>query len=138
MFCGWRLSNSYPQLEKLGAGVLTIDALSQACSFNGEPISSLPIAGELAAWLEEDLRNNGIPRESVHQAVLVAELSFGTVAKSARRTRDVHFGRRGQHLVPPVFVACDIRCHGRVVTDERVYESEHADYEEWPSGWPEG
>ena len=137
MFCGWRLFDSYPVLEKLGSGTLTIDSLTQACSFNGQPIPSLSIARELAAWLKQDLADYSTSVNSIREAMLTVDLQFGTVPKAERRTRDAHFGPNGQHLVPPIFIACEISCRSRVATDEKVYESEYRDREEWPSGWPQ-
>ena len=60
MFCGWRLANSYFDIEKLGSGTLTIDALSGESKFNGTPIDDLNIAGELHLWLIEDCHANGV------------------------------------------------------------------------------
>ncbi len=41
MFCGWRLANSYSDLETLGLGTLEIDALSGDARFNGSAIGPL-------------------------------------------------------------------------------------------------
>ena len=136
MFCGWRLVNSYPQLERLGSGTLIIDALSQACSFNGQTIEPLTIAGELAAWLREDLAAHHIDDSQLRQATLVAELQFSTVARAERATHEIHFTARGHEAAPALFLSCEIGCKSRVVTDERSYESEYRDREEWPPGWP--
>ena len=61
MFCGWRLANSYKDLERLGSGTLSIDVLVGSCRFDGTPIEPLSIAGELHSWLCEDLAAQGIP-----------------------------------------------------------------------------
>ncbi len=136
MFCGWRLCSSYPDLEKLGSGTLSIDVLTQARTFQGQPVRRLQIAGELAAWLHKDLAANRIDISDLREADLTADLRFDTVAKDQRATRDAHFDQQGHHLVPPRFLRCRIHCRAQVSTDEATYTSEYDDLEEWPSGWP--
>ena len=136
MFCGWRLVNSYGTLEQLGSGELRIDALTEACSFDGAPVQSLSIATELAAWLREDLAANRIEAAAVREALLVADLEFGEIDRSGRTTRSEHFAPDGRHVSPARFIRLDIRCSSRVATDERIYTSEYRDREEWPAGWP--
>jgi hypothetical protein len=136
MFCGWRLINCYTALERLGSGTLTIDALSGVCTHNGTQIPSLSIARELQAWLAADLAAHQIDPAGLREAVLNAQLSFGQVSRTERVTRDQHFAASGQHLDPERFNRCEISCTSRVVTDERAYESQYSDVEEWPPGFP--
>ena len=136
MFCGWRLINSYRELERLGSGRLTVDALTEACTHNDRPIPSLSIARELSAWLRADLAAHNIELSHIREANLSAELSFGAIARAARESNAAHFDADGQQVAPPRFLVCDIACRSRVATDERVYTSEYRDREEWPPGWP--
>ena len=96
MFCGWRLANSYTNLETLGSGTLAIDALSGDATFNGDTIGPLNIAGELHAWLREDCQNNDIPLSGIHHARLTAELDFTQTewkrAFSPGKKRTLSFG----------------------------------------------
>src|SRR5687767_1271930 len=116
MFCGWRLVNSYRELERLGSGTLVIDALTEVCTFDGQPIERLPIAGELRAWLEQDLPENGVQIAELREAALTAELRFGWVARGERGTRVVHFDPGGDVVAPARFLVCEIECRSRVAT----------------------
>lgn len=136
MFCGWQLHSSYPTLEQLGDGTLRVDILQQTASFDEKSVGTLPIIGVLDTWLRADLRSHKIPIEVLRRVILTVQLSFSTVPKASRRTSDQHFAAGGAHLVPPVFVACNLYCQAEVVTDSRSYTSEYRDYKEWPSGWP--
>lgn len=136
IFCGWRLINSYRDLERWGSGILVIDALDGSCQFDGEPVPPTAIAGELHAWLEDDLRSSGIPREALRYARLTASLRFTSVTPRDRVTRDQHF-TEGVHLGSVQFNRVAILCFGEVATDEVVYRADYRDVEEWPIGWPE-
>ena len=137
MFCGWRLVNSYRDLERLGSGTLAIDALTEACTFNGQAIRPLSIAGELVAWLRGDLVANNIDAAQLREASLTAALQFASVPREARSTTPIHFARDGSQATTPDFIALDISCHSRIVTNEKVYAFEYEHREEWPPGWPE-
>jgi|SRR5690606_4972042 hypothetical protein len=136
MFCGWRLSDSYHDLEELGPGTLVIDALTGECRFNDRPVRALPIARELKAWLDQEFEEHGILRDQVSEAVVTADLVFGSVASHERTTDRIYFGRDGLPIEPDRYVCCDITCRGRVVGYGRTYTSEYRDREEWPPGWP--
>jgi hypothetical protein len=138
MFCGWRLINSYRDLERLGSGQLSIDALSGSCSFNGRPVEQLSIAYELSAWLREDAQSHGIPLESLREAQLHAELGFSQIDSSDRATNDQHMDRGGKPVRKGAFNRVRINCRSEVTTDEAVYTSTFSDLEEWPVGWPAG
>lgn len=135
MFCGWRLINSCRDLERLGSGVLGINALDGSCSFNGEPVSSTAIARELQSWLEADLDRHGIPRGALRSATLTATLQFSSIQAGERVTRDRHFGRNGEAVAGP-FNRVAIACSAELTTDDGAYSAEHDDLEEWPTGWP--
>jgi len=136
MFCGWRLINSYRDLERLGTGQLRVDALSGNCSFNGSPIDKLSIAHELSAWMREDLLSHGIPAESIRFAELHAELSFSRIDAPDRRTNDQHMDSGGKPVRKGPFNRVQINCRGEVATDEATYTATFSDLEEWPVGWP--
>ena len=136
MFCGWRLINSYRELERLGSGRWRINALTEQCLHNGIAVKSLTIAGELAAWLKEELAANNIDIAAVHEATLEADVILGSVPRNDRRNKDVHYAPDGRATLPAQFITCDISCRSRVATDEKVYTSEYSDHEEWPPGWP--
>lgn len=136
MFCGWRLVNSYRDLERLGSGTLVIDALDGSCTFDGEPTRPTAIAGELQAWLEEDLRKTKIPATALRSARVTATLGLSSVDARDRLTSDQHFSQ-GKSIHSGQFNRLTISCVGEVATDEAIYTAEYNDVEEWPMAWPE-
>jgi len=136
IFCGWRLSNSYRDLERLGSGHLTIDVLSGRCLFNGNPIEQMSIAYELYAWLREDLSAHAIPTDAVRLAELNVELVYSKINTSERTTTVHHMDRGGKPIRKGQFHRVHIQCNSEVATDEAVYRSLFSDLEEWPVGWP--
>lgn len=136
MFCGWRLVNSYRDVERLGSGTLEVNALEGNCVFDGEPIGSTAIAAELQAWLEEDLRRNKIPATALRHARVTATLRLSTVNARDRVTSDQHFSQ-GKALQAGRFNRLAITCIGEVATDEAIYMAEYDDVGEWPVGWPD-
>ena len=138
MFCGWRLVNSYGDLERLGTGRLAVDVLSGRCSFDGNPIEQLSIAHELWAWLREDLSAHDIPADAVLRAELHAELELSRIGLPQRATREQHMDSRGKPIRTGEFHRLRIECKSEVATDEVVYTASLSDVEEWPVGWPDG
>lgn len=138
MFCGWRLINSYRDLEALGSGTLIIDALSGECAFNGKPIEELTIAGELKAWLMEDLAANSISLSDLKRAQLIAELSLSEISAHGRKTSDHHMNAQGKPVNKGLFNRLQIDCKGEIETDEKTYIASYSELEEWPRGWPAG
>ena len=134
MFCGWRLTWSYPRLAELGSGTLRIDVLAQSCAFNDQPISPLPIVRELHGWMLDECADNLIDAGLIRQAELVVELKVGLIPRRHRRTTTRFFTLAQRLWSPPQFVSCAFACRSRVVTDETTYSSAYDDYEEWPSG----
>jgi hypothetical protein len=138
MFCGWRLGGSYKDLERLGSGTLSIDALVGSCRFDGVPVEPPHIAGELHAWLCQDLTAQGIPIAALLRAALTARLSITAIGPRQRITL-VHFSlANGKRVRWDKFYRCVIECESEVATDEAAYRSRLADVEEWPAGWPGG
>jgi hypothetical protein len=135
MFCGWRLVNSYRDLESLGSGTLTVDALSGQCGFEGRPINRLTIAGELQAWLEEDLTANSIPRAGLKRAQLTAVLSRTEISAKERMTATHHISAKGDTINKGPFIRLKIDCKGEIETDEKTYTATQSELVEWPRGW---
>jgi hypothetical protein len=125
MFCGWQLLPDYGILTRLGNGILEIDVLERSCRFNGEPIKPLVMAKVLNSWMQEDLQDHGIPLESIRAAVVQVE--FTTRHTNKQQILSGVWAKPSRH-----FVLCDLNCRGRVSTDERIYEGEYRELEEWP------
>ena len=136
MFCGWRLVNSYADIEALGSGTLNIDALTGDATFNGSPTNPLAIAGELHAWLAEDCESNGIPLGELRSATLTAELDLSKTEWKQRQSRDHWFDHKGAEIVWRQINRCVIECNSTIETDETEYRSQFHDLEEWPEGFP--
>lgn len=137
MFCGWRLANSYRDLERLGTGTLCIDAKAGSCRFEGVSIEPPNIAGELHAWLCADLAAHGIPISGLLRASLAAQLSITLVAARPRVTSVQFLRVDGKPIRTGKFYRCEIACESEVATEDAVYRSRHTDLEEWPAGWPD-
>jgi hypothetical protein len=127
IFCGWRLTFDYEQLARLGSGTLIIDLKNERCQFNGQAIGSLKIAGEIGAWLLRDLTDNKISAAGIRAIELVAKLQQGIISDAERKKGVMWAG--GTH---EYYIACEIDCQSRVVTDEKTYYCKYRDYEEWP------
>lgn len=136
MFCGWRLTNSYRDLERLGSGTLTVDALTGECLVNGAATEELSIAGELQSWLLDDLGRCRVPVEDLREVMVKADLDLTAISAKKRVTRDYHF-EDGKALTKGTFNRLVIVCRSSVVTSETRYEAEERDVEEWPVGWPQ-
>jgi hypothetical protein len=137
MFCGWRLANSYKDLERLGSGTLIIDVLVGCCRFDGVPIEAPHIAAELHSWLGEDLAAQGIPIAALLRASLTARLSITAIGSRQRATPVQYLGADGKPVRSGGFYRCEIECESEVVTEEAVYRSRSRDVEEWPAIWPD-
>jgi hypothetical protein len=127
IFCGWQLTFDYEELARLGSGTVTIDLKNERCKFNGQPIHNLKIAGAIGAWLVRDLTDNGILADHIQAIVLEAKLQQKLIPDAECKS-DVLWGG-GTH---EYYIACQIECESRVVTDERTYSCNYRDYEEWP------
>ncbi len=136
MFCGWRLMNSYADIELLGSGTLEIDALTGSATFNGQPIDPLAIAGELQAWLAEDCESNNIPIDEIRTANLTATLDLTKTDWKQRQTCQHWFDHKGAEIVWRQINRCVIECSSIITTDECEYRSLYNDIEEWPEGFP--
>ncbi len=124
-FCGWELFNDWGVLTQFKSGTITINILSGDCMHNGELIPQMVMANILVKWLENDLDANNIPINEIQEAFLV--INFETEEIGEQRNKSVIFG----DPTPP-FIACELKCQSRVVTDEKSYESKYEKYEEWP------
>jgi hypothetical protein len=136
MFCGWRLVNSYSEIESLGSGTLEIDALTGDATFDGQPTKSLAIAGELHAWLRQDCDSNNIPMDHIHAAKLTAALDLKKTDWKKRQSRDHWFDHKGAEILWRQINRCIIECNSLITTDACEYRSRYHDLEEWPEGFP--
>ncbi len=137
MSCGWRLANSYKDLERLGSGTLSIDVLVGSCRIDGVPIEPPHIAGELHSWLCEDLAAQGIPIGALLRAGLTARLSVTAIGSRPRATPVQFLGADGKPVRSGGFYRCEIECESEVATDEATYRSRRRDVGEWPAAWPD-
>lgn len=136
MFCGWRLANSFSDLERLGSGTLDIDALTGDAKFNGAAIGPLNIAGELQVWLQRDCENHNIPLSHIRHARLTAELEL-TETPWKNRAKNTHwFDENGGNIAWRQIKRCVINCRSSIKTDEHEYDSVYDDVEQWPEGFP--
>jgi hypothetical protein len=126
----------FPDLVKLGSGILEIDALTGACAFDRRPIKQLSIANELYSWLRDDLKRYQIPLDGLIRARLSAQLRFSKIPWSARTRKEEKFFDKGLLFQTSKMHRCEIDCRSEVATDEAVYRGQYSDVEEWPVGWP--
>jgi hypothetical protein len=128
MFCGWRLCNSHEVLTGLGSGAIHIDVLAGTATHNGNVVLDLNMAGELKAWFQGDLRDNNIPVEQIRSATVDADLTIADLS-GPRQAPEIWTTKIKRYL------ACDIQCRSYIQTDEKCYDSQLMDHEEWPDGW---
>ncbi len=136
MFCGWRLANSYADIEMLGSGTLEINALTGEVTFNGEPTKALAIAGELHHWLAKDCIANDIALSELCSATVVVQLELRKIDWKQRKTADRWFDQKGKEIVRRRINQCVIDCRAIIETDDYAYRSRQIDVVEWPEGFP--
>ncbi len=136
MFRGWRIMNSYQGLAALGSGVLVIDTIAATCTFNGKRIEPLHIAGELHAWLAEDLHDHQIPLAAICSATLTVQMTLTQIAAKQRTTSVQHMAVGGQPIRKGGFLRLAVQCASCITTDEDRYEATLSDVIEWPEDWP--
>jgi hypothetical protein len=120
-------------LVELGSGILEIDALTAQCQFDGKPILELPIARELAAWLQQDMRRRAQPTVLV-RAHLSAKLSFTQVPWNAR-TKEIFYSN-GEVVRSQKMHNCVFECRSEVAGDGAAFHCKRIETQEWPVGWP--
>ena len=135
MFCGWRLMNSFHDLERLGSGTLAIDAITGRCTFEGNEIPRLSIAGELNAWLKEDFERNHIPISDVASVNLYAVIALNIVPLGKANQPGIYLDRKGKAVKKGDFCKLVAKLCGEVKTDEATYRAERVHHESWPVGW---
>ncbi len=136
MFAGWRLSNSYGELERLGSGSLLINTLTAECQMNGKPVGPLAIAQELQTWLLNDLKQHRIELSKIRAATLEAELRIERTVRRKKPARTVYIGKDQNPITKGEFVSLSANCQSRIASDDSEYTS-HLQFEEtWPVGWP--
>jgi hypothetical protein len=134
VFCGWRLITSKPTLVRLGSGILEIDALTGHCLFDGSGVDRLPIAEEICAWLQHDLRSNKIPLGDLTCARLTVKLSFSQVPWN-NQAGEIFYSK-GKPVSTERMNRCTIECDSNVSTDNAVYRAKLTEVQEWPLEWP--
>lgn len=137
MFCGWRLMNSYKELQALGSGVLVVDALNLTCRFNDADIEPPSIAHELHAWLLTDLEKHNVDRSKIDEATLSVKLNLVRSGKYQGPMGSFYIGKDGKPIEKGEFFRLAAECHSVVRTDEAKYEAARLHQEQWPVGWPE-
>jgi hypothetical protein len=137
MFCGWRLMNSYSELQALGAGLLEIDVLIPACHFNGERVDTLSIAHELHLWLLRDLQKHNIHIASLEEAALAVKIDLTRSPSSKNPRGNFYIGKDGMPITKGEFFKLEAKCKSNVRTKEATYGFERTHHEQWPVTWPE-
>lgn len=137
IFCGWRLMNSYPEIQALGSGTLKIDALTLACQFDGVSIEPLSIAHELQAWLAADLLKHNIPITALEEAVLCVSMDLQCSPAPTRPRGSFYIGKNGMPIEKGDLFRLTAQCKSSIKTDETFYEAQRDLHEQWPVGWPE-
>jgi len=137
IFCGWRLTNSFAEIQALGSGTLDIDALSAHCSFNGGSVEPLSIAFELQAWLARDLEAHNIPPSALKEAVLQVSIELNRVPAPSGPKSGFYIGKNGLPIEKGEFFKLAARCRSSIRTDDAHYHSEKLYREQWPVGWPQ-
>jgi hypothetical protein len=134
MFCGWRLNGSKRMLVELGSGSLEINALTGQCNFQDRPISQVPIAVELTAWMRQDLEIHRIPAALLTRARLSAKLSFSRIPWNTRTKEIFYVG--GSAVRTESMHECIFECDSEVATIAAVYRAKQREIQCWPVGWP--
>lgn len=133
MFCGWRLANSYGDLVALGSGLLVIDAKQGDCTFNGQTIVPLSIAGEIHAWLVDDLHAHRIPLSVIASASLTVQMVLEPISAKQRSTVVQHIRPDGMPIKSGIFQRLTVSCEGCIVVEGFRYEASLSDVIEWPA-----
>lgn len=133
MFCGWRLANSYNDLAALGSGLLVIDAKQGDCTFNGQTIVPLSIAGEIHIWLVDDLHANRIPLSVISSATLTVQMVLEPISTKERSTLVQYMRPDGMSIRSDSFLRLTVNCKGCIVVEDFRYEALLSDVIEWPA-----
>lgn len=136
MFCGWRLMNSYTEIERIGTGKLEIDIITGVCIFNDSQIESLSIAYELNAWVKEDFEKHNITLADIQTVKLVANLTLETSLAQKASQSSFYIGKDGKPIEKGSFYNLSAKLHSIVKTNDAIYQNERTHYETWPVGWP--
>jgi hypothetical protein len=137
MFCGWELISDYNDLQKLGNGILRIDALNGNCYFNDSQISRLNIGNALRNWLGQECEQNKIDLHLLYKAQLDVDLEFSLIDPTERKySLGETFNVKGRSQNVCKFHRCKFNCHSLIVTDEKEYKTDYEQVREWPEGWP--
>ena len=136
MFCGWRLMNSYIELQTHGSGVLDIDVLEPKFTFNGNPIAVLSIAYELNGWLLDDMKKHNIPIAELSSALVSVVIELQRVPVPSNPRRGFYIGKDGKAIAKGEFFKIAINCTSEIRMGEATYNAIRSHHEQWPVGWP--
>ncbi|EMO26321.1 hypothetical protein LEP1GSC170_5931 [Leptospira interrogans serovar Bataviae str. HAI135] len=91
IFCGWRLINSYTELNRLRTGVLKYDFLTQRSFFNDDLIQTPNILEEIEIFFSEELDRMSLTRTAFHLAFLKVEIIQILIeSKNSKKIRKAH------------------------------------------------
>lgn len=137
MFGGWRLSNCYEDLERLGSGLLLINVLTAECQMNGAVVKPLSIAAELHIWLLHDFDKHCIELSNIRSAILEADLQIEKARDRKRSGKTIFIAKDRTPIMKGEFVSIAAKCRSEITTDESAYRAQYEFKEAWPVGWPD-
>jgi hypothetical protein len=116
MLVGWRMGDDMEALAALPDGTLDIDVLAGTAVHTVASLPELRIVGELHAWLKDRLEKEGILREQLTDAHLVAAICTERIATDRKRIISFHFA-----------------CTCTIATKDRAYVGQLAEKHQWHS-----
>lgn len=119
MLVGWRMADDLELLSEVPDGILRFDVLNSEVSHSTAGELKLQIAGELAAWFKQRLKELNIDFAAILGAELVADFTTDRLKTNRKR-----------------IIAFDWKCSSRVVTNEKVYEGQLKERHQWHSRLP--
>jgi hypothetical protein len=103
-------------LADLPSGSIHFDILTGLATHGTQGLIQLHISKEMQAWFLDRLAKDSIPSEAIESATLETKMNTDRIATDKKRV-----------------VSFDWRCHSRITTDEKTYESQLADQHTWHS-----
>jgi len=128
--------NSYAELQNLGSGVLTIDAIGPVCTFDGHSIAPLSIAFELNAWLLEDALKHNIQISELSSARLTVTIDLQRSPAPTNPRGSFYIGKNGMPIDKGEFFRLSAKCESEIKLGGATYSASRNHFEQWPVGWP--
>ncbi|EKR73355.1 hypothetical protein LEP1GSC041_0344 [Leptospira noguchii str. 2006001870] len=116
IFCGWRLINSYTELNRLRTGVLKYDFLTQRSFFNDDLIQTPNILEEIEIFFSEELDRMSLTRTAFHLAFLKVEIIQILIESKNSKKFEKH-----THKSNYLSYQYRFDCECRILTDEFEY-----------------